>query len=125
MSDEPLYRIRQRGPGWAPMSSGEFFNSKYCDVPASEAENQSSPRGEWYCGNPECVVREVVVSCTLLDEEDKMPAAMKCPACRHWMAFLHWLRHETLVLLQPERRQDGGQRADNNKHLGGPHLGGA
>ena len=33
------------------------------------------------------------------------------------------VRMRLLELL--ERRQDGGTRGDNNKHLGGPHLAGA
>jgi hypothetical protein len=72
----------------------ELDGAKFCSFPTVARENPNTPEGEWYCENPECVVRECRVHCKLYGEE--LPA-MHCPACAEAMKFHHWIGHKTLV----------------------------
>ncbi len=78
--------------GFYPASALE--GSKSCSFPIPEPENPNIPEGEWYCENPECVVRECKILCKLYGEE--LPT-MECPACSSLLKFHHWIGHETLV----------------------------
>ena len=72
-----------------PLGGAIFYH-----VAAAEPEHPDYPHGQWYCMNPECVVRQVSVACKLYG--DPLPA-MDCPACHEPMKFEHWWREETLV----------------------------
>jgi aspartate carbamoyltransferase regulatory subunit len=63
-------------------------------LPSPKPQNPDCPRGEWYCQNPECVVREVRIRCKLHGEGR---AVMRCPVCGVLLKFHHWLRTKTLV----------------------------
>ena len=68
--------------------------------PAAEPEDKRLPHGEWYCPNPDCVVREVQVTSKLLDMGDVVPR-MRCPGCGSKLKFHHWLHSETLLRCKP------------------------
>ena len=59
------------------VTASELMACKYCRVPIAEPECANIPEGEWYCPNPECVVRECTIRCKLYGEQ--LPA-MACPA---------------------------------------------
>ncbi len=99
MADKPvLYQpFQPREPGFITVS--ELAGAISHQVPSQEPEKADCPEGEWYCANPECVVREVTIFCKLCGET--LPK-MKCPACREPLEFHHWLRNETLVPYKEE-----------------------
>jgi hypothetical protein len=99
MSDLPtLYHpLRRRDFFW----SDQLADAICYRVPASRPADAQSPEGEWYCPNPECVVRTVTIFCKLYGEA--LPR-MSCPACGEPLRFQHWLKHETLV---PYRGEEG------------------
>jgi hypothetical protein len=74
------------------ISSNDFARAKFCRKPVAKPECEHTPRGEWYCPNEDCVVREVEISVKLFGEP--MPAAMKCPACGIAMKFHNWVEYE-------------------------------
>jgi hypothetical protein len=88
--------------------ASELINSKFCHVRTSEPEHPDMPEGEWYCHNPDCVVRECTIRCKLFGEE--LPR-MRCPACSSRMKFQHWIGHETLVPVRQEAGADPGAGA--------------
>jgi hypothetical protein len=75
------------------VTGAELMACKYCRVPIAEPECANIPEGEWYCPNPECVVRECTIRCKLYGEP--LPA-MACPACGSALRFQHWIGYETL-----------------------------
>ena len=90
LEDPPEGQIRVIG-------GGELLDAKYCYEPAPAPDLHWVPHGEWYCRNAECIVREVHIRAKLLDEEDVMPQAFTCPACKEELAFHNWIRGVTLV----------------------------
>lgn len=66
------------------------------DVASAEPGTPHAPKGEWYCDNSECTVREVRVRLKLYGEP--MPEPMACPACAATLKFHHWLTHKTLLI---------------------------
>ena len=92
-----LYQPLLRRP-FGAISGTELRGAICYDVRCQESGDQC-PKGQWYCENTWCVVRQVTVSCKLFGEP--LPA-MKCPACRKPMKFNHWLRCETLVRYKTE-----------------------
>jgi hypothetical protein len=71
----------------------------YYQVPSEKPADRACPRGEWYCQNPECVVREVTIFSKLHGEGRSV---MRCPVCGSLLKFHHWLRTETLVPYKDE-----------------------
>jgi hypothetical protein len=93
MSDQPtLYQPFQPPPEIYPLS--ELRGAICYDVASAQPQNPNCPKGEWYCQNPWCVVREVTVFCKLRGEA--LPD-MRCPGCRKRLKFHHWLATEALV----------------------------
>jgi hypothetical protein len=98
MADQPiLYQPFKRSGRCYPLS--ELDGAISYQVASPEPESVNCPEGEWYCQNPNCVVREVIIRCKLYGEA--MPR-MKCPACGKPLKFHHWLRHKTLVPCKEE-----------------------
>ena len=79
--------------------------AKCCHIRTSEPEDPRIPEGEWYCQNPNCVVRECTIRCKLYGEE--LPQ-MWCPACLCRLKFHHWIGHEILVPVRQEVGADPG-----------------
>jgi hypothetical protein len=84
-----------------PVSASELVASKTCYFPTSEPQHPGMPEGEWYCPNPDCVVRQCTIRCKLFGEP--LPS-MRCPACSSRMKFQHWVGSATLVPVSPESR---------------------
>ncbi len=104
-----LYQpFQSRDPRFITLS--ELAGAISYKVPSQEPANADCPKGEWYCANPACVVREVTIFCKLRGEA--LPK-MTCPACREPLKFHHWLRHETLVPYKEETV--GGARASKTQ----------
>ncbi len=83
------------------MSGSELMNCIEHTYISSEPDG-CRHRGQWYCENSDCVVREVVIRVKL--HGAKMPKIMKCPVCgKGPMSFHHWLKDETLLLV-PEKK---------------------
>ena len=61
---------------------------------------RAGEKREWYCQNPECVVRQGRNFRKLRGED--LPT-MECPACRQLLKFHHGLRHEILVPYQEDQ----------------------
>lgn len=84
---QQLYRICDEEVGI--ISVGELIDSLWVDdgiVPSPDSPY--FPRGEWYCENYDCTVREVRINEKYLD--DAPPAAppkMRCPRCGRVMKF--------------------------------------
>ena len=90
-----LYQpLRRPESGFCTLTASELGEAIYYQVPSPKPENPACPEGEWYCQNPECVVREVTIYCKLHGEGRSV---MRCPACGELLKFHHWLRTETLV----------------------------
>lgn len=89
------YRTDDR-TGIRSYTAAELEDSRNIYVPAPQPQDDRQPLGEWYCPAADCVVREVRVSCKLLDPGDRVPA-MHCPGCGEYMEFHHWLQVSTLV----------------------------
>jgi len=51
------------------VTAAELVACKYCRVRIAEPECANIPEGEWYCPNPECVVRECTIRCKLYGEQ--------------------------------------------------------
>jgi hypothetical protein len=91
------YVVRPRtgkfGDFW---SMAELAAAKFCRIRVEKPESPHVPEGEWYCMNPDCIVREVEIRCKLHGK--KMPRAFKCPLCGQGpLKFHNWLGTETLV----------------------------
>jgi hypothetical protein len=88
---EQRYKVsHSSGLVWA----SELVGAKSCAIRIPAPENANMPEGQWYCHNPDCVVRECTIRCKLYGEE--LPT-MHCPACSSLLKFNHWIGHETLV----------------------------
>jgi hypothetical protein len=74
--------------------AGELDGAKFCSIPTAAPPCPDIPEGEWYCENPECVVRECRIRSKVYGDE--LPL-MCCPACAEELKFQHWIDHETLV----------------------------
>ena len=70
------------------------------------------PVGEWYCENPNCVVRECTIYCKL--DGDALPK-MNCPACSSNLKFHHWIGFETLMLVDNEKVDESGVKQGPNQ----------
>jgi hypothetical protein len=79
---------------------------KLCYQPSKEPINSGSPHGEWCCENQRCVVRNVQIKCSLIDQlidpSVKMPEEMKCPVCQGKLKFITWFGSEFLVECEGE-----------------------
>lgn len=94
MADKPILHQPYQRRQFGFVSLGELAGAIWYEVASHQPQNPYCPKGEWYCQNPECIVREVTVSCKLWRE---VFPTIKCPACRKPLKFHHWLRTETLV----------------------------
>lgn len=94
MSDV-LYRHRRPAGEVEMIDAASLVEMIFYHEPAGKPDHAEVPRGEWYCTNEDCVVREVTVLCKLFGE--RLPG-MRCPACRRPLKFHHWTR---LVALEP------------------------
>src|SRR5262249_22272508 len=90
-----LYRARLTADRGKPISASELAGAVFVEFPADRPRDTISPKGEWYCSNPDCVVREVTVRAKLCG--DGMPQTSTCPVCREPMEFRHWLHEEMLL----------------------------
>src|SRR5260370_27406620 len=61
MSDKTiLYQpFQPREPGF--ITASELAGAISHQVPSQEPESADCPQGDWYCANPECVVRDVTI----------------------------------------------------------------
>jgi hypothetical protein len=84
-----------------PIAASELVGAKACYFPTLQPQDPRIPEGEWYCPNPDCVVRQCMIRCKLFGEP--LPP-MLCPACSSPMRFHHWIGSETLVPVHPESR---------------------
>lgn len=80
----------------------ELFNAKTCFDDCGKPQNPIVPRGEWYCGNPECAVREIWVRAKLYDRDDELSETteLTCPSCGKRLAFHNWISEELLLLVE-------------------------
>jgi len=85
----------------------ELLDSQAIYTPAAAPQCDHHQRGEWYCTNPDCVVREVWITAKLIEVGDRFPDP-KCPACGRRLKFHHWL-HEATLLKVPIPGPDAGQ----------------
>lgn len=66
-----------------------------------EVTTQQRPRlyrGEWYCENTDCEIREVHISAREVYEkipDNDKNGLFKCPLCRHKLKFHHYTEVET------------------------------
>jgi hypothetical protein len=99
MADKPILYQPFKPPAGPCYPLSVLDGAITYQIPSSAPEDVRYPKGEWYCQNPDCVVREVTVRCKLYGEA--MPT-MRCPGCGKRLKFHHWLRHETLVPCKEE-----------------------
>lgn len=92
---EQLYRVKpETGKFPSPFTLSELSAMKFHRIHVDKPECDYMPRTEWYCWNPECVVREVEINVKLYGE--KLPE-MTCPACKGPMEMHGYIEYETLV----------------------------
>src|SRR5262249_12509894 len=90
----PLYRPTKANL----FNMSELDEAKFADHVTTKPACKHTPRGEWYCQNSDCVVREVVIKVKLYGK--RMPNTMKCPVCGTMLDFHHYLETETLLCVK-------------------------
>lgn len=97
MSDQ-LYRVKPdalfRTFTMAELSRALFTAGELGGSPA----NPALPRGEWYCTNETCAIREVEIQAKYRGEPPTAPPTMYCPACGKRLKF-HGYRGSGLTLI--------------------------
>src|SRR5262245_55226559 len=75
-----LYRVRQPKPGLDLIRMSELMGAVFADVPCGQKpHNPRVPKGEWYCENSDCAVREVQVRMKHFDKVPKRLPTLNCP----------------------------------------------
>jgi hypothetical protein len=105
---ERLYRVRQSdsqgdsqgAPRLRIATMSELTGALYADAGMSQQpDSPRFPRGEWYCENPRCTVREVRISDKYLDgKPPTAPPIRHCPACGQRLKFHGYLRRKVTLL---------------------------
>lgn len=83
--------------GKRAFNCSELRDAKFAIRRTSKPDCKFTPKMEWYCTSEECVVREVQISCKLLDIEDKVPKSVKCPVCSGSLEFHGFIEYDTLL----------------------------
>lgn len=105
-----LYKVTEQ----KSFTSGELMESKYSRIRVAKPVCEFTPRGEWYCWNEYCVVREVEISLKLFDEE--MPSDVFCPVCKKKMTFHNWIEYETLIATGKDEKSEQEANRRNHEH---------
>lgn len=87
-------RYRLSPPG-QPLTSAEFFNALFADVPASNSK--SYVLTSWRCWNPECSVEDLRIRASGGVRQERLV----CPFCRSPLEFLGNRKLITLVPVDP------------------------
>jgi hypothetical protein len=97
-----LYRIRERNGEFDFWSSAELATALFARKEVGKPPNPMLPHAQWYCHNPDCVVRGVTTQCKYLDgPPPARPPRMACPRCGQAMALTGYLETISLVPADP------------------------